>query len=368
MQVLFNDVKSVNDTVASDLQEAIRRVLDSGWFILGRELESFEAEFAAYCGVEHCIGVASGTEALQLALLACGIGRGDEVITVAHTAMPTALAIAATGATPVFVDIDPQSYTMRPEQLAEAISPNTRAIVPVHLYGHCADMDPILEFAARHDLYVIEDAAQAHGSAYKGRKAGSMGALGCFSFYPTKNLGACGDGGAVVTKDRGLAARLRQLRNYGESRKYHHESMGYNSRLDEMQAAILRAKLPHLDRWNEVRRELAAAYSSRLDERFCSPKVKPGCVHSYHLFVIQSDDRDKLQEYLRAHGIETLIHYPIPCHLQRAMQTIEHRCCDLSLTERVAPRILSLPMFATLSTEQVEQVSHWVNSFGVTTC
>jgi dTDP-4-amino-4,6-dideoxygalactose transaminase len=229
-------------------------------------------------------------------------------------------------------------------------------------------MEAILELAARHDLYVIGDAAQAHGSAYKGRKAGSIGNLGCFSFYPSKNLGACGDAGAVVTSDPELAARLRRLRNYGESRKYHHETMGYNSRLDELQAAILRVKLPHLEGWNESRRDLAAGYLSGLEGRFCLPKVKPGCVHNYHLFVIQSEERDKLQKHLCAHNIETLIHYPIPCHLQSALRNIEHRCCDLSVTERVAQRVLSLPMFPMLSTGQMEHVAQCVNSFGGAEC
>jgi dTDP-4-amino-4,6-dideoxygalactose transaminase len=368
VKVHFNNLKAVNETVAPELDEAIRRVLHSGWFILGPEVESFEAEFAAYCGVKHCVGVASGTEALQLAVLACGIGLGDEVITVSLTAMATALAIAATGASPVFVDIDPQTYTLNPDQLEEAISPKTRAILPVHLYGHCAEMDVIQDFAARHNLFVIEDAAQAHGALYKGKKAGSVGNFGCFSFYPTKNLGACGDAGAVVTNDPELAARLRQLRNYGESRKYGHETMGYNSRLDEMQAAILRAKLPYLDCWNGRRRDLAARYQSILGDRFLPPEARPGCVHSYHLFVIQSDGRDKLQEHLRSHDIETFIHYPVPCHLQSAMQAIKHRCCDLTVTERTARRILSLPMFATFSVEQVEYVAQCVNSFGVEAC
>ncbi|MGB8029885.1 MAG: DegT/DnrJ/EryC1/StrS family aminotransferase [Terracidiphilus sp.] len=364
MKVLFNDVKSVNDSVASDLDGAFLRVMQSGWFILGQEVEAFEAEFAAYCGVRHCISVASGTEAIQLALLSCGIGPGDEVITVSHTAMPTAMAVAATGATPVFVDIEPQTYTLCPDQLAAAISNKTRAVLPVHLYGHCADMDAILEFAARHNLYVIEDAAQAHGSAYKGHKTGSMGNLGCFSFYPTKNLGALGDAGAVTTNDAELAARLRRLRNYGESRKYHHESMGYNSRLDELQAAFLRVKLPHLEGWNESRRTLAAVYLSSLTERFPAPKVRAGCVHNYHLFVIQSEERDKLRDHLAAHKIQTLIHYPVPCHLQLAFRDIKQRCCDLSVTERAARRIISLPMFPTLKIEQAEYVVECVNSFG----
>jgi dTDP-4-amino-4,6-dideoxygalactose transaminase len=363
LSVQFVDLKAQHAQLARELDDAIHRVLKRSWFILGEELEAFEGEFAAYCGVKHCIGVASGTEALQLALLACRIGRGDEVITVAHTAMATALAIMSTGATPVFVDTDAQTYTLDPDRLAGSISPKTRAILPVHMYGHCADMDSILAIAAQHNLYVIEDAAQAHGASYKGRKAGSMGHLGCFSFYPSKNLGACGDAGAVVTNDPELAARLRRLRNYGESSRYHHESMGYNSRLDEMQAAVLRVKLPHLEEWNESRRRVAADYQSRLEERFSPPKVEPGCVHNYHLFVIQSDDRDGLREHLFGHQIETLIHYPIPCHLQPAFRDIEHRCRDLSVTERVAQRVLSLPMFPTLTTEKTEYVSICVNSF-----
>jgi dTDP-4-amino-4,6-dideoxygalactose transaminase len=362
--VQFADLQAQHALLAQELDRAIHRVLKRSWFILGEELEGFEAEFAAYCGVKYCIGVASGTEALQLALLACGIGQGDEVITVAHTFIGTALAITATGATPVFIDIDPQTYTLAPVHLAQAISPRTRAILPVHLYGQCAEMDEILAVASQHDLYVIEDAAQAHGASYKGRKAGSMGQLGCYSFYPTKNLGACGDAGAVVTSDPEIAAQLRRLRNYGESSRHHHDTMGYNSRLDEIQAAILRVKLPHLEEWNESRQQVAAGYLARLDERFSPPKANPDCVHNYHLYVIQSDNRDGLREHLRAHKIETLIHYPIPCHLQPAIRDIEHRCGDLSVTERVAQRVLSLPMFPRLSPEQIAYVAERVNSFG----
>ena len=368
MKVLFNDIKSVQDSIAPEIDEAFHRVLYSGRFVLGHEVEAFEEEYAASCGVKNCIGVASGTEAIQLALLSCGIVKGDEVITVSHTAMPTVLAITATGAVPVFVDIDPHTYTMRPDQLEFALSRKTRAILPVHLYGHCADMDAVLEFAAKHSLYVIEDAAQAHGSLYKDRKAGSIGHLGCFSFYPTKNLGALGDAGAVVTDDSELARRLRLLRNYGESRRYHHETMGYNSRLDELHAAILRIKLPHLEKWNQSRRQLAAGYQSRLEKRFCPPSARPGCIHNFHLFVIQCDERDNLQKHLHSLDVETLIHYPIPCHLQPALQNLEHRCCDLSLTEHVAQRILSLPMFPTLRVEQMEYVAECVNSFGAGLC
>ncbi len=363
MKVLFNDVESVNDTIASDLDEAFHRVMRSGWFILGKEVEALEAKFAACCGTAHCVGVASGTEAIQLALMACGVGHGDEVVTVSHTAVQTALAVAATGATPVFVDVDPESYTMRPDHLEAVITAKTRAIIPVHLYGRCADMDAILEIAARHNLSVIEDAAQAHGCSYKGRRAGSIGQLGCFSFYPTKNLGALGDGGAVTTNDAELAGRLRRLRNYGESSKYHNESMGYNSRLDELQAAFLRVKLPHLDHWNETRRNLAAVYQSRLEDRFRAPKDEPGFIQNHHLFVIQSEERDRLQGHLHALDIQALIHYPVPCHLQPAFRNIKHRCGDLTVTERMASRILSLPMYATLRVEQVEYVARCVNSF-----
>ena len=368
MDVLFHDLKAVNAGIASELAAAFQRVLHSTSLILGPELTSFEAEFAAYCGVTHCIGVANGTEAIQLALLACGIGPGDEVITVSLTAMGTVLAIAATGAVPVFVDIDPQSYTLCPGHLAAALSPRTKAILPVHLYGQCAQMDAILEFASHHGLRVIEDAAQAHGSSCNGREAGGMGHLACFSFYPTKNLGAIGDGGAVVTDDPELADRLRRLRNYGESRKYHHETMGYNSRLDELQAAILRAKLAYLDRWNQHRRKLAAEYSSRLETRFSLPTIRPECIHNFHLYVIQSPDRDGLQRHLAAHGVQTLIHYPVPCHMQPAMRTIPHSCCDLAITERVAASILSLPMSPALTGDQVAHVSSCVNSFGGREC
>jgi dTDP-4-amino-4,6-dideoxygalactose transaminase len=368
LPVQFVDLKAQHMLMAQELDDAVHRVLKRARFILGPELEGFEAEFAAYCGIRYCIGVASGTEALQLALLGCGIGKGDEVITVAHTFIASALAIAAAGATPVFVDIDPQTYTLDPQHLARAVSPRTRAILPVHLYGQCAEMDEILTFAAQHDLYVIEDVAQAHGASYKGRKAGSIGHLGCFSFYPTKNLGACGDAGAVVTSDPELAARLRRLRNYGQSERYHHDTIGYNSRLDEMQSAILRVKLPRLEDWNESRRQIAAGYLAQLNERFSPPRTNHDCAHTYHLFVIQSDDRDGLQEHLSAQKIETLIHYPIPCHLQPAIRGIEHRCGDLSVTERVAQRVLSLPMFPTLNPEQVAYVSECVNSFGGRSC
>ena len=362
--VPFVDLKAQHDLLAQELNEAIQRVMTRSWFILGAELEAFEVEFAIYCGVKHCVGVGSGTEALHLALRACGVGPGHEVITVSHSFIATGLAIVWTGATPVFVDIDSESYTIDPAQIARAITPKTRAILPVHLYGQCADMDPILALAAEHNLYVVEDAAQAHGAFYKGKKAGSMGHLGCFSFYPAKNLGACGDAGAVVTSDPELDRKLRALRNYGQSSKYYHDTMGFNSRLDELQAAILRTKLRYLDAWNEGRRNAGECYISALEKRFSLPKTKVGCVPNYHLFVIQSDDRDSLQQHLRGHAIETLMHYPVPIHRQTAFRDLPHRDCDLFVTERIAQRVLSLPMFPTISGEQLAHVSACVNSFG----
>ncbi len=362
--VPFVDLKAQHDLLAEELSEAMQRVMRRSWFILGAELEAFEAEFATYCEVTHCVGVGSGTEALHLALRACGVGPGHEVITVSHSFIATALAIIWTGATPVFVDIESESYTMDPAQIARAITPKTRAVLPVHLYGQCADMDPILAVAAEHNLYVVEDAAQAHGAFYKGKKAGSIGHLGCFSFYPAKNLGACGDAGAVVTSDAQLDKKLRMLRNYGQSSKYYHDSIGFNSRLDEIQAAILRTKLLHLDAWNENRRSAATCYLSALEKRFAPPTTKVGRVPNYHLFVIQSDDRDSLQHHLCRHGIETQSHYPVPIHRQAAFRELPHRDGDLFVTERIARRVLSLPMFSTISGEQLAHVSACVNSFG----
>jgi dTDP-4-amino-4,6-dideoxygalactose transaminase len=365
--VPFVDLKAQHDSLSLELNVAVQRVMASSWFILGPEVDAFEAEFAGYCGTKYCVGLGSGTEALHLALRVCNVGPGDEVITVSHSFIATTLAIVWTGATPVFVDIDPESYTIDPAQIARAITPKTRAIIPVHLYGQCADMDPIMAVAAEQNLYVIEDAAQAHGVLYKGRKAGSIGHIGCFSFYPAKNLGACGDAGAAVTSDPQLNKTLKRLRNYGQSCKYHHESIGFNSRLDELQAAILRVKLLYLDGWNESRRRAAECYASRLQERFLPPKTKPGRDHNYHLFVIQSEDRCGLAQYLREHGIEALMHYPVPIHQQVALRNIAHRKCDLLVTENVVPRILSLPMFPTISRNQLAHVSASVNSFGTWT-
>ena len=362
IKVPFVDLKAQHEMLAKEMSEAMYRVIKRSWFILGPELEAFEEEFAAYCGVNHCVGVGSGTEALHLALRACGIGPGDEVITVSQSFIATALAITWTGAIPVFVDIEPETYTMDPAKIAGAITSKTRAIVPVHLYGQCADMDPISVVAAKHNLCVIEDAAQGHGALYKGKKAGSMGHLGCFSFYPAKNLGACSDAGGVVTNDLLLDKKLRMLRNYGQLRKYYHDTMGFNSRLDELQAAILRLKLRHLDAWNARRREAADIYLSNLDDRFSPPKIRAESTHNYHLFVIQSEDREHLQQHLRENSVEALMHYPIPIHRQAAFRNLPHRDCSTLLTERLSGRVLSLPMFPTISQEQLKHVCRCVNS------
>jgi dTDP-4-amino-4,6-dideoxygalactose transaminase len=356
----FVDLSSADAPIAAEISAAINRVVQRGWYILGHELEGFEAEFAEYCGTTHCVGMNSGTDALHLALLACGVGPGDEVITVSHTFIATALAIVWTGATPVFVDVDPQTYTMDVAQTAAAVSPKTKAILPVHLYGQCADMNPIMELARKHGLKVIEDAAQAHGATYQGRRAGSLADAGCFSFYPTKNLGAYGDGGAVTTNDPALADSLRRLRNYGQTRKYHHETMGYNTRLDEIQAAILRTKLKSLDAANAARRKLAGAYGRQIDPRFCPPKTLAGRESVFHLFVIQSASRDAMQERLLQLGMQTQVHYPIPVHLQKAFAG-RGIWKSLPETERLAGRVLSLPMYPSLTMEQAERVAAAVN-------
>ncbi len=303
-----------------ELAEATDRVFRSGWFVLGPEVEAFEAEFAEYCGVAHAVGVASGTDALELALRAAGIGPGDEVITVAHTFVATPLAIMAVGARPVFIDVRPGDGLMDPALVADALTDRTRAIIPVHLYGRCVDMAPILELARARSLTVIEDAAQAHGASSDGRKAGSIGDLGCFSFYPTKNLGALGDGGTVTTDNDALAASLRLLRNYGQTAKYHHDHLGRNSRLDELQAALLRVKLRHLDELNTARRRVAARYLQAIgggasqSMLMLDSDLDRDVVHQA---VARVGDRDGLRRFLSAQGIATRVHYPIPCHRQR---------------------------------------------------
>ena len=361
--VPFVDLTSQHKLIADEMARAIQGVIDRSQFVLGQEVEAFEREFATYCGVSHCVGVGSGTDALFLALKVCGIGAGDEVITASHSFVSTALAVSWTGATPVFVDIDPKTYTLDPQKAAEAVTPRTRAIMPVHLYGQCAEMDSIVALAHRENLLVVEDAAQAHGAMMGSRKAGSLGNIACFSFYPAKNVGALGDAGAIVTGDANLAKRLRLLRNYGQAARYHHESMGYNSRLDELQAAILRVKLRHLDDWNAMRSSAAGRYLAELRGLLDFPQTAPGRTHNFHLFVIRSDQRDALQEHLRARGVRTQIHYPIPIHLQNVYRDLPHRGGDLAVTEKAASQVLSLPMFPTITSQQLDRVVGAVNSF-----
>lgn len=352
----------------TEIDAAVHRVLESGWYILGREVESFEQEFAAYIRVRHAIGVASGTDALELSLRACGVGPGDLVFTVSHTAVATVAAIELAGATPVLVDIDPVTYTMDPKCLEAALAqPPTgipKAIIPVHLYGHPADMPSILEIAKRYGLYVIEDCAHSHGATLDGRITGAWGDIAAFSFYPTKNLGALGDGGMVVTNDPALAERVRLLRQYGWRERYISDIPGGNSRLDELQAAVLRVKLQYLDKENMRRQSLAQTYNALLaDTGLTLPEVRSGVSHVYHQYVVRLPQRDVLRTYLRQAGIGTLIHYPVPVHLQPAYQDQLPRVAPLPWTEQVARQVLSLPMFPQLSDDQIRRVGECIVRF-----
>jgi len=362
----FGDLKRQTASLRGELDAAAARVLDSGWYILGHEVSAFEEEFAAYLGVSHAVGVANGTEAIQLALVALGIGAGDEVITVPNAGVPGVAAILLTGARPVFVDVDTASYNLDPARLEAAITPRTRAVLPVHLYGRTAALDPLLEIARRHGLHLIEDCAQSHGARYGGKATGTLGEVGCFSFYPTKNLGACGDGGMVVTQDAGLAQRLRQLRVYGWSRKYRSELPGgTNSRLDELQAALLRAKLPHLDGWNRARRERADWYREVLAGSAVVLPAGPdaGEDHVYHLYVVCCEQRDALQAYLREQGIGTDVHFPLPAHLQPVYRSLGYLEGDFPVSERLARQVLSLPMYPELLRAELEAVAAAVGAF-----
>jgi dTDP-4-amino-4,6-dideoxygalactose transaminase len=358
MKIPFVDLASMHRTLEPELIEVFTRVLRSSAFVLGPEVKEFEQAFAAYVGTEHCVALTNGTAALHLTLLALDIKPGDEVITVAHTFIATAEAITAVGARPVFVDIDPVSYTMDPALLESAITPRTRAIIPVHLYGQTADMHAILGVANRHGIPVVEDACQAHGARYKGRGAGSLGVAGCFSFYPGKNLGACGEGGAVTTDDPELARRIQMWRDHGSRQKYVHQFAGLNMRMDGVQGGILAVKLQHLDRWNEQRRQAAAQYREALSGTdIILPAEMPWGQHVYHLYVIQAEDRDALRHRLEEAGIESGLHYPIPLHIQEAYRSLGYQHGSFPVTEAVVSRILSLPMYPGISTEAVARVA-----------
>jgi dTDP-4-amino-4,6-dideoxygalactose transaminase len=346
MAVPFLDLKAAYKELQIPLDAAYRRVMESGRYILGQEVEAFEREFASYCEAKYCIGVGNGLDALHLILRACGIGSGDEVIVPAHTFIATWLAVSYAGATPVPVEPDNRTYNINPEQIEKVITPNTRAIIAVHLYGQPADMDRISSIARKHNLKVIEDAAQAHGARYKGRRTGSLGDAAGFSFYPGKNLGAWGDGGAVVTKDKALANRVRMLRNYGSQAKYNLHLKGVNSRLDSLQAAFLRVKLKHLDEWNLRRQNVAASYLKALHEiaEFTLPFVPQWAEPVWHLFVVRHRQRDNLQKFLTKYKVSTLIHYPLPPHLSGAYADQDWKFGDYPITERLAGTVLSIPI------------------------
>lgn len=363
MNINFVDLKKQYKSIKNEVDSAIQNVLDRTDFILGEDVTLFEKEYAKYCGVKYCIGVSSGCDALMLSLKALGVQEGDEVITVANTFIASALTISMVGAIPVLVDMDLDTFNIDVNQIEAKITKKTKAILPVHLYGQPVDMDSIMKIAKKHNLFVIEDACQAHGAKYIGQRAGSIGDVSAFSFYPGKNLGAYGDGGAVTTNDPEIAEKILILRNYGSKKKYHHLVKGYNFRLDTVQAAVLRVKLRYLDAWNDRRREIAAMYTKGLEGIVKTPTVLDGVEPIYHLYVIEVEKREKLQEFLKEKGVTTLIHYPIPIHLQPAYAELGYKKGDFPLTDRSSERILSLPMYAELSNEEIKYITNSIKQF-----
>ena len=364
MQIPFVDLQVQHRAIQAELNEAIQRVMERADFALGKDVACFEEEFAAFCGARYAVGVGNGLAALELSLRALGIGPGDEVIVPAHSFIATAAAVTFAGARPVLVDVGPATYNIDVAQIEAAITPRTRAIIPVHLYGLPAQMDAILRLAGTHGLVVIEDACQAHGAHYKGRRAGSLGHAAAFSFYPTKNLGACGDGGMVVTNDARVVDWVRAARNCGQRKKYCHELPPFNHRLDTLQAAILHVKLRHLDGWIEARQRNAALYGTLLEgESVIAPAESEDCGHVYHLYVIRTKQRDALQVHLQQHGVGTAIHYPIPIHLQPFYAGNGYRRGQFPVAEQLADEVLSLPMFPELTREQVQYVAGQIREF-----
>ncbi len=364
MNVPFVDLKLQYQAIKDEVLAAVTHVLDSGQFVLGKEVATFEEEFAAFSSAKYGIAVNSGTSALHLALLAAGVGPGDEVITVPCTFVATVAAVHYTGATPVFVDVDPVTYTMDPALIEAAITPKTKVILPVHLYGNPADMDPILAIARRHNLMVIEDAAQAHGAEYKGRRCGSLGDLGCFSFYPGKNLGAYGEGGLVTTGDPELARKIRMLRDWGAEKKYEHVLKGFNYRMEGIQGGILRVKLRYLETWTEQRRQHAAAYSKLLaDSGLTLPVEAPGNRHVYHIYPVLTPRRKEMMDSLNASGVQTGIHYPYPVHLLPAYSDLGYTAGDFPISESIAAEEVSLPMFPEMTPPQIDAVGQAVAEF-----
>lgn len=364
MEIPFVDLRAQYGQIRDEVDPAVLAVMQRGDFVLGGAVSEFEREFAQYCEVEHCVGVDSGYSALELIVRAYGIGPGDEVITAANTFIATTLAISNAGATPVLVDCDPQTYNIDATKIEAAITPRTKAIMPVHLYGQTADMDAILDIARKHHLFVFEDAAQASGARYKGRRAGSLGDAAAFSFYPGKNLGAYGDGGAVTTDDAAIAEKIRLLRNIGQKVKYHHEVKGFNHRLDTIQAAVLKVKLPYLDDWNAGRRRAAAKYAELLAGLpLMTPTTAEYAEHIFHLYVVRMSGREALMDHLKEMGIATGLHYPIPIHLQPAYVELGYKRGDFPVTEAYADEIVSLPIFPELDDEKVAYVANAIRKF-----
>ena len=363
IKVPFLDLKAQYRSIKPEIDATVAGVLENCQFVLGPEVSGFEQDFAAYCGTSECIAVNSGTSALHLALLAAGVGPGDEVITVPFTFVASIAAILYANARPILVDIDPRSFTMDAKSLESAITPRTKAIMPVHLYGQPADMDPIMEIARRRGLVVIEDAAQAHGAKYKGRPVGSIGDIGCFSFYPTKNLGAYGEGGAVTTNNPEYGQTIRQLRDWGQAHKYYHVLRGYNYRMEGFQGAILRVKLRHLEKWTEARRAIAGKYNQLLaDAGVVTPQEMPWARHVFHVYTLRTEDRDSLQAALQAEGIQTAVHYAVPAHLQPAYADLGYSRGDLPQSEKAAKEVLSLPLYPEMTDSQIRSVSEALTS------
>jgi dTDP-4-amino-4,6-dideoxygalactose transaminase len=365
MKVPFLDLKAQYESIRDEITVAMQQVLDNTAFAGGPFVEKFEKDFATFCNCEFAIGVGSGTTALWLTLLGLGIGHGDEVITVPNTFIATAEAISFSGAKPVFVDIDEQTYTIDPEQIEDVITSRTKAIIPVHLYGQMADMDRILQIARAHDLFVVEDACQAHGAEYKGHKAGSMGDAGCFSFYPGKNLGAYGEAGAIVTNNAELAEKMRMLRDHGQARKYHHSMIGWNARMDGLQGAVLSVKLKHLSAWNDARRRNAELYDELLSDvqNVNTSEEADYAKHIYHIYAIRTQNRDAFMNTLAEKNIYCGIHYPIPIHLQQAYQLLGNGAGSFPTAEKFAKELVSLPMFPELSEEQIRFVANEIKYF-----
>ena len=363
MEIKYLDLQAQYKSIKHDIDEEIHKILDSSSYVLGKAVADFESSYAIYCQSKYCIGVNNGTNALLLALKALDVGPGDEVVTSANTFIATISAIVQSGARPILVDVDPISRNIDPQLLKMAISPRTKVIIPVHLYGRVADMDPILKIAEEHNIKILEDSCQSHGANYKGKRAGSFGHVSAFSFYPGKNLGAYGEAGAIVTNDEKLDREIRKLRDHGSEKKYYHDVIGYNARMEGLQGAVLGVKLRHLDLWNSERKRVAKLYNSLL-KNVKTPQMHPDYKQVFHLYVIETDKRDTLMKYLKdEHKIVTLIHYPIPNHLQKALDYLGYKKGDFPVTEQLAEQILSLPIYPEMPDEHVEFVAEKINEF-----